>query len=73
MEYKSYVVWYIIKRRGEKVAVFTIADLHLSLGTNKPMDVLRVGIIILSESKKTGQERFLMKIQLLFRAIFLGR
>ena len=55
------------------MALFAIADLHLSLGEDKPMDVSRAGTIILQDLKIIGESLLPIMTRLLCRAIFPGQ
>ena len=55
------------------MAVFVIGDLHLSLGTNKPMDVFPGWEGYLPKLEKTGVHWFLPKTRLCWPAIPAGQ
>ena len=55
------------------MSIFAMADLHLSSSVNKPMDIFGARWTdYMDKIKKIGLLLLLMKIQLLFPAIFLG-
>ena len=55
------------------MALFAIADLHLSLGEDKPMVFLQAGAIMFQDLKITGKRLLPIMIPLWCRAIFPGQ
>ncbi len=54
------------------MSLFAIADLHLSLSVDKPMDILAAGTAMLKSLLKTGIKRFRITIWSLSQGISPG-